>query len=323
MSRKPKTINLYRAEIGMYANEEELEYYLHKSTEQDMNGRILSESEYYQNSKLCSETTYTYDEAGRITEKLTVYPEDQTSEKVVHVFNEAGQELEEGQYYGDELFERVMYTRNEQGEIVTQLRLNGEGELVERYEIEYDEENRLLRQMVFSVADEPDQIIEYFYDGLGQCIREEHHYPTEERVEINTFTYNEQGKKVRSEITDAAGELLGYVNVEYDDDSRPTHYESESYGYNYTHLINQITYDEQGRVQENEYYDVKNSLLLSKEIAVYNEYGLLSEEETYELNASSAKKTHYRLDYQYEYFLEEGEETNMGTAEESTGTQDV
>jgi hypothetical protein len=77
-------------------------------------------------------------------------------------------------------------------------------------------------------------------------------------------------------------------------------------------MNNQVSYEEKGRVIDNEYYDVRNGFLVIKESVVYNEEDNIIEEEVFEVNPNQAsKKTHYKTQNTYEFYPEgRGEVTN-------------
>ena len=308
MERKLSQINIYRSDIGIYSNTEAIEYVIYKSSELDEDGKVLAEVEYLPNGNPRSETYRTYNAQGKLIEKRINHVFEGTSERTVHLYDADGYEVEELQYYDDELYEKIVYTRDAKGNILTQERIDEEGEVVERYEMQYNEESKPISQKFFS-GESPDREVILHYNDKGLCIKEEHKYVLdgEEVVEVYKFEYNENGKRVRTETTNAAAEINAYVNVEYDERGNPVKYESETFGFSNSKTIHRIAYDEHNRVLENELYDAVGGYLVSKDTTVYNEDGLVDEEEIYELNMSSSKKTHYRLVYEYEYF---GDETS-------------
>lgn len=374
MKRKPKCITIYRAEIGIY-DKKDPNYYRYKVVEMNKEGLPLHETEYQPNGKIQSEIHTTYNDAGKITEKATFYRLEGTSERVEISYNGAGFEEEEVQYYDDELYERLMYTRNDKGEVLKQERFDSEGMLIERYEavmemihitgdapveeereededevygdneteeeteegteedmtaeadaeeeqaapaeeepasaapapVEPHDEERIVKQYFYNVEGELEKEVSLSYDTNGNCIREEHYTPAEDKTEITSYKYNSMGKKTVSEVTDADGETVILVKVKYDKKGNPVRYESESFGFNHARQVNQITYDDEGRVIENEEYDIIGGYLMSKESLSYNEDGQLYEQESFELNNGNAKKTHYRLQLQYDYYPEEEE----------------
>ncbi|MGZ5283483.1 MAG: hypothetical protein ACXWEY_14510 [Bacteroidia bacterium] len=304
MERKIKTAQIYRSNIGTFENNAQDNGYLYKKREYDKTGNMLWEIKYLRNGKQETITDYYYNEDNKTTEKKVFYPQDNTEEKTTYKYNKNGDLEEETLYYDGELFIRQKTAHNEKNLTTAIESYNSENELTDREVLEYNERDKMSRHTHYNESGEADWQIEAYYNDKDQLLKEIHHNLEEGTKETVLFTYNEAGKNIRSESIDADGNTTGYVEVTYNEQDKPTKYLSETMGYSISKIINQIAYNEAGKILESEYYDVLNGQLSGRESYEYDENGHVKTEEQFELRNQSDKKTHYRLLYNYEYFVE-------------------
>lgn len=302
MERKIKTARIYRNNIGTFDNNTQDNGYLYKKRKYDENGNMLWEVLYLRNGREETITDYYFNDDNKVTEKKVFYPQDNTEEKTTYTYTANGDLEEETLYYDNEMFIRQKTSYNEKNLPVTIESFDSENELTGREVFEYNDAGKLIRHKHYNETGEADWQIEAFYNDKDQVIKEIHHNLEAGTKETILFSYNDAGKNTRSESLDVDGNTTGYVEVAYNEQGKPMKYISETMGYSITKIINQITYNEAGKILENEYYDVLNGQLSSRESYTYDADGNIKTEEQFELPTQSDKKTHYRLLYNYEYF---------------------
>jgi YD repeat-containing protein len=212
--------------------------------------------------------------------------------------------------FDNEPYEHITFHHDDKGNVLEEAKFDEEGNLLEKQVNEYDDKGNVIRQQLFE-GEELSQEVVLEYNESSLCTREVSSKGPEGQKEVTTYTYNEQGKKVRSETTDQKGNLMGYVTVEYDDKGNAYRYTSETLGFYPSKMVNQIVYDDEGRALESEYYDVLHGYMLSKESLSYDEEGNIKQQDIFEINPQQEmKKTHYSLQLVYEYFPEEEQVEN-------------
>ena len=302
---KVKLIQVFRKEIGTLekAGESADGGSLWHETENDEKGRKIRETEYTRKGDPHENITFTYDEQDRVIEKKVVYGEDESTESTRYTYDDKGHVIIEELYYDDELLEKEESEYDEQGNLVQRVRSGMDDSVMEANGFTY-ENDKVVHQRHYDETDTLDWEIRFEYNEKGLCVREGHNKIAEGGEEIVTYQYNENGKNIRSETRDGNGNLLGYVEVERDENDRPVKYTSETIHPSAGKLINQISYDEKGNIITNEYFDVFRGNLVAQEIISYNEDGTKHQEEVYELRSESGKKNHNLLQYGYTYFAE-------------------
>jgi hypothetical protein len=304
MAKRIKSVKATRAEIGSFEKEQTTPFFLYQVKEYNEAGLVTHETEYKPNGLKEMEITYEFDNQMRMAGKQTYYPLEETLEKLVYIFDSEGRKVKEENYFGDDIFETLLYTYDSHGNITGQVRGDDEGMELEKQVSEFDSSNRLVKQTNYTNG-EMDRIIDFEYNETGLCTREVHTYPEKESVETIEYSYNELGKRTTAITKDDEGYEIGYLEVEYDEKMNPVKYISETSGFHNSKTINQIIYDEEGRAIDNEYFDMLNNFLMSKERIEYDENGNIAAQEIFETNPMAGlKKTHYRLKLEYDFFGE-------------------
>jgi len=302
MTKRIKSINAQRAEIGSFEKEQTTPFYLYQVKEFNEAGLIIHETEYKINGQKDMEITYEYDPQMRMVCKQTFYPLEDTLEKLVYVYDGEGRKAREENYFGDDIFDILLYKYDDKGNITSQVRSDDEEMEIEKQISEFDASGRLIKQTNF-VNGEVDKTVEFEYDEAGLCTRETHWLAEKNEKEMVEYSYNELGKRTTSVTKDKAGNEIGYLEIEYDEKMNPIKYLTETSGFYNSKSIHQVVYDDQGRTIENEYFDVMNNFLMSKEKYEYDEDGNIAEEEIFETNPMAGlKKTHYRLKIGYDFY---------------------
>jgi hypothetical protein len=302
MQKKIKSQRAHRSAIASFEKEQTAPFFLYQVKEFNESGLLMHETEYKLNGLKEMEVTYEYDPQMHMLSKQTYYPLEETLEKLVYVYDNQGRKLKEENYFGDDLFETLHYSYDDKGNIIDQVRTDDEGSEIEKQISEFDDKGRISKQTYFTNGDN-DRTIEYTYDEAGLCTKEIHHYPEKGTTEVVENAYNELGKRITSITRDDDNEVIGYLEIEYDEKMNPVKYINETSGFYNSKGINQLEYDEEGRIVENEYFDVKNNFLMSKDSYVYDENGNISEHEIFETNPMAGlKKTHYRLKMEYDFY---------------------
>jgi hypothetical protein len=304
MAKKVKVVTSFRSEIGTFEKDVVNPFYKFRLKEFDDNGNLTLEAEFKPNADKEWECKYEYDKDNRLLSRETLYPLEGTMEKTLHFYDENGHKIRDENYFDEDLFEKINYVFDKNGNMITQTRLDEDDNEIEKQESEFNENNQMLTQLFYQNGT-LERKVGFTYDEGGRCISEIHSGSSGKVKERVEYSYNEQGKKTSSTSRDSAGNIIGYVDVEYDEHMNPVKYASETSGYYNSKAVNQITYDDEGRAIENEYYDVLNSFLMSKERIWYDEEGNVKEEEIFEINPQAGmKKNHYRLQMQYDFYTE-------------------
>lgn len=310
MPRKVRTVTSYRSEIGNFESQSSRPPYRFRYVEMTEDGKILFEAEHLPNGRDDMRVWHVYDDKGNLVEKETWFAQEDTYEKTAYVYNDAGEKVEEVHMFDNEPYEHLTFRYDDKGNMLDESKFDEEGNLLEKQVNEYDDKGNVTRQQLFE-GDELAQEVTFEYNDASQCVIETNSKTTEGQKEITRYTYNDQGKKIRSETTDANGNLQGYVTVEYDENGNAYRYTSETVGFYPSKMVNQIVYDDQGRAIESEYYDVLHGYMLSKESLSYDEEGNVKQQDIFEINPQQEmKKTHYSLQLVYEYFPEEEQVEN-------------
>ena len=302
MTKKIKSIKAQRAEIGSFEKEQTTAFYLYQVKEFNDAGLITHEMEYKINGQKDMEITFEYDPQMRMVGKQTFYPLEDTLEKLVYVYDSEGKKIREENYFGEDIFDMLLFQYDDKGHLIGQIRTDDEEMEIEKQISEFDGSGRLVKQTNFSNGD-VEKTVEFQYDETGLCIRETHTITEKNAVEITEYSYNELGKRTTSITKDNAGDVIGYLEIEYDEKMNPVKYLTETSGFYNSKSIHQVVYDDQGRTIENEYFDILNNFLMSKEKYEYDEDGNIVEEEIFETNPMAGlKKTHYRLKIEYDFY---------------------
>ena len=302
MTKKIKSINAQRAEIGSFEKEQTTPYYVYQVKEFNEAGLITHETEYKINGQKDLEITYEYDSQMRMVCKQTFYPLEDTLEKLVYVYDGEGRKAREENYFGEDIFDMLLFQYDGIGNLIGQVRTDDEEAEIEKQVSEFNAEGKLIKQTNFANGD-IDKTVAFEYDETGLCTKETHIITERNAVEIIEYSYNELGKRTTSTTKDKEGDVIGYLETEYDEKMNPVKYLTETSGFYNSKSIHQVVYDEQGRTIENEYFDVLNNFLMSKEKYEYDEDGNIVEEEIFETNPMAGlKKTHYRLKIAYDFY---------------------
>lgn len=302
MTKILRQVSAFRSEIAAFEKNANDKTYKFRIKEFDKNGKLILDCEYRPNSEIDWETIYKYDDKDRLVSKQTNYVSEDTSEKTVSSYDEKGNKISEANYFGEELFETVIYRYDENNKILEQKKIDEEEEELEKQEFEYSEDGKLSRQ-VFYLNGVVERTIIFKYDEAGHCIEEIHAIGNKKETEIIQFTYDEHGNKLTTTSRNSGGKVVGFLEVEYDEQHNPVKYINETAGYYSSKTVHQIHYDEQGRTVENEYFDILNNFLISKELFEYDENGNIVEEEIFEINQQAGmQKTHFRLKMEFDYY---------------------
>src|SRR6185437_4877619 len=255
MAKKIKSIQAQRAEIGTFEKEQTTPYCIYQVKEYNESGLVTHETEYRPNGLKEMEVTFEYDPQMRLIAKQTWYPLEDTLEKMVYSYDSEGRKISEENYFGDEVFDRLLFKYDDKGNIISQIRSDDEEDIeIEKQLSEFDDKGRLVKQVNFTNG-QVESNIEFEYNEAGLCIRETHAYPEKKAVETTGHSYNELGKRTTSETKDKHGDVIAYLEVEYDEKMNPIKYVSETGGFHNSKSIHQVVYDEQNRAIENEYFD--------------------------------------------------------------------
>lgn len=295
---KFKTIHRYNqnyknfnfSELTPEADEE----YLDLTIELDGEGKVVSESKFSNDGELEERSTYVYGPHGKLVEHELFYVVDDAREKRVLTRNEKGNLLSEIKYYGDEEGSRTNYEYDEKENIIGIVNLDEEGVFASREEIKYNEKNVVVERIIIDVDSKivsktsfnylsPTQIEEVETDAKGDLISRT----------INTF--DEKGNELSSVQTNPQGKLISAVANVLDERGNVI---EKVYKDFYSKKVKN-EYDELDRLTKQEIYD-NSGMLVKRNSYVYDDEGNIIEEQNYEMDSSrGGRDRHYGTRYEY------------------------
>src|SRR5688500_8876155 len=218
MQRIIKAKTAYRTDINVFENNISAEgAYRYRHIEYYRDGGLYSEIRMNRKGEGETVTDYFYYDDKKLKEKEVYYPSDKTSEISTHKYNEKGEVTEEGLYYDKELYLKQVNEFDENGNQVKAAQFDTDDNEM-GYEIfEYGENKLVSKHLHYNELGELDWEIQFEYNDLDQVRKETNIKHDEDAFEYTLFQYNEQGKSTRSETYDADDELIGFVEVEYDE----------------------------------------------------------------------------------------------------------
>jgi YD repeat-containing protein len=211
-----------------------------KTFEVDPKGKIQKEMGHFADGAH-DVTTYSYDEAGRLTEKVTIDEDGDLESK--EIFEYEGEYLIRHAYMDsdDFLVKEVLMEYDEDGLIEQTIERDLHEGTEVRKEFEYDEKGQ---RRAYVVYNENDQVVEkvlLFHDESGRLTK----VVDENRHEKNTtqMQYNQKGNVIQQEEYDRENNLLNRVERTFDEEGRM--------------LESKIFIDQQGR-GANQLYIMRN-----------------------------------------------------------------
>ena len=150
---------------------------------------------------------------------------DETLENEEHLISRSiyesdfGKLAEETQFNQDGEVDQVMrYQYNDEGFLVSEELLDGEGEVLEKRSFEPDGQGRMAREFIH-YADGTADRIEYAYDAQGHLVKKERFDDEGDPENLELFEF-EGDRLVRESKTDADGELLAETLYTYREDGQ-------------------------------------------------------------------------------------------------------
>lgn len=188
-----------------------------RSFEIDENGRVVKELFHYQDDTV--DTVYCqYGNDGNLTEKKTVTSEGDVERVEEYVYNK--DRREEKVYEYEELISHNIFTYNENGKIIEEVK----NDFAERDKItiknSYDENGELAKILIYDAQDRLISRSLYEYNENNQLVQ-----LTEENQHgkrIHTFRYDERGNDICQEEHDEKGELNSRINREHNENNMHT-----------------------------------------------------------------------------------------------------
>ncbi|MFM9052643.1 MAG: hypothetical protein ACKOKF_10085 [Bacteroidota bacterium] len=260
-------------------------------------GHPLEESKFDSGGDLEERNEYRYTASGKLSEHILYYASEDVTERRVLVRDVNDRTIQEVRYYGDDTGERLEYSYDEKGQVVTVVRFDEEGEFDYREEMFYDLEGSIthrnktdkdgkpLGSLVF-IKESKDSIDEKELDAEGRLMT------------LTTFKYDEKGNETLSEQRKADGSLISGVYTTYDESGKVLERRHKDF---FSKIV-RYAYDENGRMIAQEMLDA-SGLLLRKNVYEYDENGRISKEQVFEIDASrGGRDKHYGTRYEYDYF---------------------
>jgi YD repeat-containing protein len=168
---------------------------------------------------------------------------------------------------------------DEQGKLIEELLFNEEGEMDEKKIYEYDEKGNVIRELLYYLDGSFDTT-SFSYNEAGLLTEKTTIDPENELESKKILTYNE-GILLSEISTDAEGNILNEVHVEYDEKGNEISIERYVVEDDKT-TKTEFIYDENGK--KSEAYTYSNGKLVSKQLYESNDKDQLikiSEEELY------------------------------------------
>src|ERR1017187_7944167 len=153
MAKRIKSITSHRAEIGSFEKEKTSTFFRYQVKEFNDQGLITREAEFKPNTMMDVETIYEYDDKHNLLSRATYYCQEDTLEKLAHLYDESGRKIADENYFGEDLFEKVIYKYDEKGNAIAQIRMDEDDNEIEKQIIEYSQEGKVLKQFNFSAAE--------------------------------------------------------------------------------------------------------------------------------------------------------------------------
>lgn len=185
----------------------------------DLNGNLLKETKFIDKDIIALQTSYQYDEKGNLIEIMNIDKEEGTTETTRYEYDLKNRLIkEETDYYqgfktilvhiydntkvtinsideDDEVEESTIQEFDDNGNIISEIKLDDNGKLVSKIVNQYDHRGKIIRKDEFEKKEKLSKSHIYYYDN------------------------DEKLNGIKT--TNRKGKLLDWVRIEYDENNRP------------------------------------------------------------------------------------------------------
>lgn len=298
--QKIKKITAFTGLVG--DNEEARQEYRSSLKELDENQNIIKDVSFHGNGEIDTASGFKYDNANRLIEEIHYFEDEEVGEIIRYKFNENGQPVEIETTYADESKSVKKVSRFEN--MISVKSYDEDGELEGEELIKIDTDGHVLEETHF---DEDREIIQRTineFNGSGKMISKIKYGEKQEFLVRAVYNYDENGNSISETQFNEKGKLVNQISYDHDKNGEQTGWKNN----NYQH---KSTYDEKGRVLNEETTNRANNMVENFTEYRYNEYDLVVEErvfnigEQYELQPGIYGRSGSDLlvtRFEYEYF---------------------
>jgi hypothetical protein len=185
----------------------------------------------------------------------------------------------------------VSYTEfNEKGNIIKEIKYNGNGEVEEKYAIVYDANDNLAEEVFFIDDNEIAEQNKYIRDDQGKVLKVLKHY-IDGAQDTAIYQHDRDGRVVEITVTDPDGETESREVFVYNHDRMVL---KELFEYDEPVLKETFAYDDKGNLVENTRLEKDKKLV--RYLNEYNDKGKLIKSLTFNEKDKLIEKTSYHLD---------------------------
>lgn len=291
----------FTTNYGMFqrSGNEEFEY-KSKETVFDEAGNTIKEVRFLENGDEDEAIIYLYDDKNRLVAETVFFELSESEEKRVIKRNDADKTEEEIIFYGDEPGEKVLRKLDEKGNVIESTHFDEDGNEIGRTEYTYTSGGKIATEKEF---DEDGNVIKSLtneYDEKGYILKQKMESDYEDRLD-HVLEYQREDKKEIITTKDLKGNVQLRVENEYDEKDNLIRYRFESIIEPLESRIQELEYDENGKLISNKVKDLGGNLIRHQELE-YDEEGFLVEEVTISSNPLAGHSQHARIRYEYELF---------------------
>lgn len=271
--------------------------YLYLEKEYDENGNLVSDKTFDEDGSYQEFTTCGYDHRNRKIWVQNQFDEDEITDTTHFEFGEGDKPISARKVYADESEDSIVYTYDQDGNLIERKTINDEGDIEEWVVRRYNANG----QEVFYERTEHGEVVfreEQQYNEAGKPVRVVLWEADSDRTTEHRVVYDEEGYQKRLEKYYETGRLLGVTEIVRHEEGQPLEIldKGES-GTNRT----LFTYDEKGRAVLQQEFN-SGGLMINEIIRSYDEMGNLVATEVTSDRQGRGMNMHYRIDYEYEYF---------------------
>jgi hypothetical protein len=301
MTKKVKSIKRFNqnyknfsfADLTSRADEE----YLELNLLFDDKGNVIEESKFTSDGELEEKNSYEYNNDGKLLLHTLLYAVDDVTEKRVLTRNEKGNLISEIKYYGSDSGEKTEYEYNAKENVSAVIRYDEEGDFISREEIIYDDKDSLRERKTIDAKNNLISRIS-FTTPVNDEIEESEYNEKNEIVSTTTIKFNDKGKELTVRQTNPQGKLISSVLNTYDENGNIIEKINKDF---YSKKV-RYEYNDKNLITSQEIFD-ENGMLLRKNMYEYDEEGNLIAEQTYEMDTTrGGRDKHFGTRYEYEFF---------------------
>jgi YD repeat-containing protein len=297
MEPKIKTVTSFRALHTDGLEEEQIreKEYMYQRSEYDEQGHLLSEETFTADGSLEHKASYVYDEKGFLIEEILIEEDDEVSEHRTMEYDSNGRLVKEKMHYMDDFYDEISYSYDSEGNLVSKISVDSEGEAGNKVIFEYKGKN-----LVSEVeTDSEGNVISskhFEFDEAGNLI-EEGIKSQDEEFEA-TYEYDDKGHRTLARRYNAQGQLVERNTYMRDAEGRLISMKEETvHGTEMVELEN----DEKGN-QVLQLTSKESGELISRVERSYDTDNLLQFTQVYIEGSGQRLSQDYRLRFEYELY---------------------